>query len=360
MIEEILKKGFAYEVNGSVYFDIKSYKKSNDYGILSGRVLEDLVSGSRDLDRQDEKKNAEDFALWKNATPEHIMKWSSPWGIGFPGWHLECSVMSTKYLGKTFDIHGGGMDLKFPHHECEIAQSVGAYDKSPAKYWLHTNMLTVNGQKMSKSLGNSFLPEELLTGGHELLDQPYSPMTVRFFMLQSHYSSTLDFSNDALKAALKGYKKIANGLKLARSLEYFDDGGGVVNEKQVQQINQICDNCYRAMNDDFNTAITISHLFNLLKKINSIQTGNLKLSEIGNDTFTKLIHTFMVFTKDILGIQEEKIDDQESLLKILLQFYKEAKMAKDYDKVDQIRAELKNLGIVLKDMKNEIDWAYEE
>jgi cysteinyl-tRNA synthetase len=360
MIEEILKKGLAYEVNGSVYFDIQSYKKSNDYGILSGRVIEDLVSGSRDLERQDEKKNAEDFALWKNATPEHIMKWSSPWGIGFPGWHLECSVMSTKYLGKTFDIHGGGMDLKFPHHECEIAQSVGAYDQSPAKYWLHTNMLTVNGQKMSKSLGNSFLPEELLTGDHELLDQSYSPMTVRFFMLQSHYSSTLDFSNEALKAALKGYKKIANGLKLARSLEYVDDGGGHVNEKQVQQINQICNNCYSAMNDDFNTAVTISHLFNLLKKINSIQTGNLKPSEIGSDTFKKLIDTFLVFTKDILGIQEEKIDDQENLLKILLQFYKEAKMAKDYDKVDQIRAELKKLGIVLKDMKNEIDWAYEE
>jgi cysteinyl-tRNA synthetase len=252
------------------------------------------------------------------------------------------------------------MDLKFPHHECEIAQSVSAYDQSPAKYWLHTNMLTVNGQKMSKSLGNSFLPEELLTGDHELLDQPYSPMTVRFFMLQSHYSSTLDFSNDALKAALKGYKKIANGIKLAKSLRFTDEEKGELNETQVQQINQICDNCYRAMNDDFNTAVTISHLFNLLKKINSIQTGNLKPSEIGNDTFDKLINTFLVFTTEILGIREEQIDDQESLLNILLQFYKEAKSAKDYDKVDQIRAELKKLGIVLKDMKNQIDWAYEE
>jgi len=360
MIEKIVDKGYAYEVNGSVYFDINSYEKSHEYGQLSGRKLEDLVTGSRDLDGQEGKRNPEDFALWKKATPEHIMKWSSPWGVGFPGWHLECSVMSTKYLGKTFDIHGGGMDLKFPHHECEIAQSNGAYGQIPATYWLHTNMLTVNGQKMSKSLGNSFLPEELITGSHKLLDQPYSAMAVRFFMLQSHYSSTLDFSNDALKAALKGYKKIANGIKLANSLNYIEDTEIVPNETQIQQINQICENCYRAMNDDFNTAVTISHLFNLLKKINSLQTGSLRCAEIGKETFNKLIDTFLIFTKDILGIKGEKIEDQESLLKILLQFYKEAKKSKDYDKVDQIRAQLKMLGIVLKDMKNQIDWAYEE
>jgi cysteinyl-tRNA synthetase len=360
MIETILDKGYAYAINGSVYFDINSYEKLHDYGLLSGRKLEDLVTGSRDLDGQEEKRNPEDFALWKKATPEHIMKWSSPWGIGFPGWHMECSVMSTKYLGRTFDIHGGGMDLKFPHHECEIAQSNVAYGQTPATYWLHTNMLTVNGQKMSKSLGNSFLPEELITGSHKLLDQPYTPMAVRFFMLQSHYSSTLDFSNDALKAALKGYKKIANGIKLANSLNYIDDPEIGPNEKHIQQINQICENCYHAMNDDFNTAVTISHLFNLLKKINSIQTGSLRYAEIGKETFNKLIDTFLIFTKDILGIIEEKIEDQESLLNILLQFYKEAKESKDYDKVDQIRAQLKMLGIVLKDMKNQIDWAYEE
>jgi cysteinyl-tRNA synthetase len=221
-------------------------------------------------------------------------------------------------------------------------------------------MLTVNGQKMSKSLGNSFLPEELVTGDHELLDQPYSPMTVRFFMLQSHYSSTLDFSNDALKAALKGYKKIANGMKVARTLDYIEDKGVEVNENQVQQIHQICDNCYRAMNDDFNTAVTISHLFNLLKKINSLHTGQMKFGEIGKQAFDRLIDTFLIFTKDILGLKEERIDDQEKLLEILLQFYKEAKEHKDYDKVDQIRAHLKDLGIVLKDMRNQIDWAYEE
>jgi cysteinyl-tRNA synthetase len=360
MIEAILEKGLAYEVNGSVYFDINSYIKSHDYGILSGRKIEDLVSGNRELERQEEKRNPEDFALWKNATPEHIMKWASPWGTGYPGWHLECSVMSTKYLGKSFDIHGGGMDLKFPHHECEIAQSVSAYEQSPAKYWVHTNMLTVNGQKMSKSLGNSFLPEELITGAHKWLDQAYSPMTVRFFMLQSHYSSTLDFSNEALKAALKGYKKIANGIKLAKSLNYIDDPDIALNEKQIQQINQICDNCYRAMNDDFNTAITISHVFNLLKKINSLHTGTLKFAEIGEETYNKLIDTFLTFTINILGIQEERIDDQESLLDIILQFYRKAKEDKNYDKVDHIRAELKKLGIVLKDMKNQIDWAYEE
>jgi cysteinyl-tRNA synthetase len=242
MIEKIIEKGFAYEVNGSVYFDVIKYKKSHDYGLLSGRILEDLMTGSRELDGQEEKNNVEDFALWKKATSEHIMKWESPWGTGFPGWHLECSVMSTRYLGKTFDIHGGGMDLKFPHHECEIAQSIGAYDQPPAKYWLHTNMVNVNGQKMSKSLGNSFLPEELFTGSHELLDQPYSPMTVRFFMLQSHYSSTLDISNEALKAALKGYKKMANGIKLAKSMEYVEEPEIKINEIQVEQIHQICEN----------------------------------------------------------------------------------------------------------------------
>lgn len=360
MIEQLIDKGLAYVVNGSVYFNVNLYRESHAYGLLSGRILEDLISGNRELDGQEEKKNPEDFALWKNAAPGHIMKWTSPWGQGFPGWHLECSVMSTKYLGRTFDIHGGGMDLKFPHHECEIAQSVGAYDQPPAKYWLHTNMFTVNGQKMSKSLGNSFLPEELITGSHELLDQPYSPMTVRFFMLQSHYSSTLDFSNEALKAALKGYKKMANGIKLARNMHYVEDPGTERNEKQVQEINQICDNCYRAMNDDFNTAVTISHVFNLLKKINSLHTGQLKFAELGRDAFNKLLDTYLVFTIDILGIHEEQIRDQEKLLNILLQFYREAKEQKEYDKVDRIREQLKGLGIVLKDMKNQIDWAYEE
>jgi cysteinyl-tRNA synthetase len=360
MINQLIKKGLAYTVNGSVYFSVKKYNETQHYGVLSGRKIEELLAGQRELDAQDEKHNKEDFALWKNATPGHIMKWDSPWGKGFPGWHLECSVMSTKYLGKTFDIHGGGMDLKFPHHECEIAQSMGAYDQVPVKYWLHTNMLTVNGQKMSKSLGNSFLPEELITGNHELLDQPYSPMIVRFFMLQSHYSSTLDFSNEALKAAMKGYFKLINGVKIAKSLKYNDEETSSVNEKQVQEIDSICERCYMAMNDDFNTATTISHVFNLLKKINNLHNGNLKAAELGEKTFNKLTDTFLIFVQDILGLRVENPENHEQLLNILLEFYKEAKTQKDYEKVDLIRARLKKMGIVLKDMRHQIDWAYEE
>jgi cysteinyl-tRNA synthetase len=360
MIEKLVEKGLAYEVNGSVYFDVTKYNEQEKYGILSGRVVEELQAGSRALDGQEEKRNSIDFALWKNATPSHIMRWESPWGIGFPGWHLECSVMSSKYLGETFDIHGGGMDLKFPHHECEIAQSVGANGSQPVKYWLHTNMLTVNGQKMSKSLGNSFLPEELFTGSHDLLNEPYSPMTVRFFMLQSHYSSTLDFSNDALKAAAKGYKKMMNGLVLAKQLKFDADDETAVNEKVVGQINSIIDNCYRALNDDFNTALAIAQLFNLLKKINSIATGNLKAGEIGEDVFNKLLATFITLVEDVLGLKEEKPADVEGIIDIIIGLYKQAKSAKEYDKVDDIRAKLKGFGVVLKDMKDEVGWAYEE
>ena len=359
MVETLLDKGLAYEVNGSVYFDVNAYNEIDNYGKLSGRKIEDLLSNTRELDGQSEKRNSQDFALWKKASNEHLMRWPSPWSDGFPGWHLECSVMSTKYLGEEFDIHGGGMDLKFPHHECEIAQNHACTGKDGAKYWLHTNMLTVNGQKMSKSLGNSFLPEDLVKGNHELLERPYSPMTVRFFMLQSHYSSTLDFSNEALTAAQKGYSKIANGLKLIEKLEFTEDGGEL-NEKVIKQINQICDNCTYAMNDDFNTALTIGHLFNLLKKINSLQTKNLKFTEIGKDTFDRMTNTFKTFTVDILGLLEEDKTDSKSLIDILINLYKDAKDAKEYDKVDSIRAQMKSLGLVLKDMKDQIDWAYEE
>jgi len=360
MIERLIEKKLAYVVNGSVYFNVSKYNEKEKYGILSGRVVEELITGSRELEGQDEKKNSIDFALWKNASASHIMRWDSPWSSGFPGWHLECSAMSTKYLGESFDIHGGGMDLKFPHHECEIAQSVGANGKQPVKYWLHTNMLTVNGQKMSKSLGNSFLPEELFSGSHELLSEPYSPMTVRFFMLQSHYSSTLDFSNDALKAAAKGYKKMINGLVLAKNLEFISDDSVEVNEKSISQINSIIENCYRALNDDFNTALAIAQLFNLLKKINLIATGNMKSSEIGKDTFDKLKHTYISLVEQVLGLIEEKPSDVEGIINIVIDLYTEAKVTKDYDKVDEIRAKLKKYGVVLKDMKESIGWAYEE
>ena len=359
-IKKLVENGLAYEVNGSVYFDVEKYNKNHQYGILSGRVLEDLMAGQRDLDGQDEKRQKTDFALWKKASPSHIMRWDSPWSKGFPGWHLECSVMSTKYLGESFDIHGGGMDLKFPHHECEIAQSVGATGKQPVKYWIHTNMLTVNGQKMSKSLNNAFLPEQLFSGNHPLLEQAYSPMTVRFFMLMSHYSSTLDFSNDALKAAAKGYKKMINGLNVARSLEYVNDAEVEVDDNIVKQVEGIIEGCYRAMNDDFNTAQAIAHLFNLLKKINSIYTGNLRRAELGAEMFHKMIGIYVTFVEDILGLKEEKPGDVFGILDIVLEMYADAKKNKEYDKVDGIREKLKNQGIVLKDMKNKISWAYEE
>jgi cysteinyl-tRNA synthetase len=360
MIEKLIDKGLAYEVNGSVYFDVAKYNETEQYGILSGRVVEELISGSRELDGQDEKRNPIDFAIWKNASPTHIMRWDSPWGSGFPGWHLECSVMSSKYLGESFDIHGGGMDLKFPHHECEIAQSVGANGKQPVKYWLHTNMLTVNGQKMSKSLGNSFLPEELFSGTHELLKEAYSPMTVRFFMLQSHYSSTLDFSNDALKAAAKGYKKIINGLVLAKGMKYEEDNSLEMSEESAGQIDTIVENCYRALNDDFNTAKAIAQLFNLLRKINSISTKNLQTAELGKEAFNKLINTYITLVEDVLGLQEEKPANVDGIIDILLNIYRQAKEVKDYARVDEIRASLKQYGIVLKDMKDSIGWAYEE
>ena len=360
MTSLLLRKELAYEVNGSVYFDVNKYNKDQHYGKLSGRVLEELMASERELDAQDEKRNKVDFALWKKASPQHIMKWNSPWGMGFPGWHLECSVMSTKYLGETFDIHGGGMDLKFPHHECEIAQCVGAYEKEPAKYWLYTNMLTVNGQKMSKSLGNSFLPAQLITGDHDLLAQAYSPMTVRFFMLQSHYSSTLDFSNEALKAAQKGYKKIINGLQLLKRMDLSFTEGAAVDEGAVAQINQLCDNCHRAMNDDFNTALAIGHLFNLLKKINSLHTGNLVPDAIGQVAYSRLKDTYIAFVEDILGLQEETPASGHQLIEALLSVYKKAKAEKNYETVDFLRQELKGIGIIVKDMKTGIDWAYEE
>ncbi|TFV93156.1 cysteine--tRNA ligase [Algoriphagus kandeliae] len=360
LVEAILKEGLAYEVNGSVYFDVLKYNQTNQYGKLSGRVLEDLMSGTRDLDGQGEKRNSVDFALWKKAAPEHLMKWDSPWGMGFPGWHLECTAMSSKYLGTQFDIHGGGMDLMFPHHECEIAQGNACNHQDPARYWMHNNMITINGQKMGKSLGNFITLQELFTGNHKLLDQAYSPMTIRYFMLTAHYRSTLDFSNEALKAAQKGYKKMINGLRTAQLLEYQADDSTALDEKQIQQIESSIANAYRSMDDDFNTAQAIGHLFNLLKKINSIFTGQLKSAALGEEVFEKLKNTYITFVTDILGLIEEKSDNQGSMIDLLLKLYSEAKTARDYAKVDEIRAGLKDMGFVVKDMKDRIDWAYEE
>ena len=360
LVEKILEAGMAYEVNGSVYFDVMKYNQQSHYGILSGRVLEDLISGTRELDGQDEKRSTLDFALWKKAAPSHIMRWPSPWSEGFPGWHLECSTMSTKYLGKEFDIHGGGIDLKFPHHECEIAQCMAGYKASPAKYWMHANMLTVNGQKMSKSLGNSILPHQLFSGDHPLLEKAYSPMTLRFFMLQTHYRSTLDLSNEALAAAAKGYRKLANGLRILRHMQYPAGEHSEIDEQVDRQVQQLCDNCYHAMNDDFNTAKAIAHLFNILKKVNSIHTGSLEITSLTSDGFNKLKSTFMEMVENVLGLREERPWDLDPLLDIVLNTYMQAKSDKNYDKVDAIRGQLKKQGIVLKDMKTGVDWAYEE
>lgn len=360
MIKTLLENGFAYESNGSVYFDVLKYNEKHPYGALSGRKIEDLVSETRTLDGQDDKRNPLDFALWKKAAPEHIMRWATEWSDGFPGWHLECSAMSTKYLGEEFDIHGGGMDLKFPHHECEIAQNAGTHGKKGAKYWLHTNMLTVNGQKMSKSLGNSFLPHELISGEHELLDRGYSPMTIRFFMLQSHYASTLDFSNEALEAARKGYVRLANGMRLMHEMVWPDEVEENIEEKQAQQILKMCDNCFYAMNDDFNTALTIGHLFNMVKKINSLHTSQLSFEAVGQEAFHRMKEVFLGFAEDVLGLKVESGVDHTSLINTILGEYKDAKFNRDFERVDKLRAELKSQGIVVKDMKDRIEWAFEE
>ena len=288
------------------------------------------------------------------------MRWPSPWGNGFPGWHLECSAMSRKYLGQTFDIHGGGLDLMFPHHECEIAQSQASNSKSDeAKYWVHNNMITINGQKMGKSLGNFITLSELFTGNKELLEQAYSPMTIRFFILQAHYRSTLDFSNEALQAARKGYMKLMNGLRILGKMEYPEEVA-MPDAALNQELIKLTEECFRGLNDDLNTARTIASLFNLLKKINSLYLGQLQLSALERSTFDTIRNTYTYLVTDVLGLKEEKSGGMEEMLELVLGFYKEAKENKAYDKVDAIRAELKKQGIVIKDLKTGIDWAYEE
>ena len=352
--KKLIDKGLAYEVNGSVYFDVLKYNESEHYGILSGRVVEELMESGRKLDSQDEKRNKADFALWKKASPSHIMRWPSPWGPGFPGWHIECTVMSTKYLGETFDIHGGGMDLKFPHHECEIAQAVGAYGKQPVRYWMHSNMLTVNGQKMSKSLGNSFLPDELFSGSHPLLEKGFSPMTVRFFMLQSHYSSTLDFSNEALNAAEKGYRKLAQALSTLKKIEY-PEGSKNVNKTLTESLETSFRELYQHMGDDFNTARTLASLFELAARINDFKSGNQSLAEISKETFDELKRNYVGFMEDVLGFREEEVHNHEilnGLIDVLIEMRKKARTDRNYALSDKIRDDLKKVGVQLKDGKD--------
>jgi cysteinyl-tRNA synthetase len=348
LTQKLIDNGIAYEVNGSVYFDVLKYSETNDYGSLSGRKIEDLMSNSRELDGQSDKKNPLDFALWKKAEAGHIMRWNSPWGVGFPGWHLECSVMSTKYLGEQFDIHGGGMDLKFPHHECEIAQNQGATGTRPVNYWLHTNMLTVNGRKMSKSEGNGFTPEELLTGDHKLLDQGYSAMTVRFFMLMCHYSSTLDFSNEALQAAEKGYARLMAGRKTLQDL--------LVSSSSDVDAAALGERCASAMNDDFNTPILISVLFDAVKSINQVQAGKSTLDEENKAALIKLMDEYLFA---VLGLSIESSGDDntsDEIMQILIEMRKEARENKDYALSDQIRDKLAAAQIQLNDGPDGTTW----
>lgn len=361
MVKRIIENGYAYEVNGSVYFDVTKFSEKHNYGELSGRNVEELMEGTRALDRQDEKRNPIDFAIWKGVSPNHIQRWPSPWGEGIPGWHLECSAMGTKYLGKQFDIHGGGMDLKFPHHECEIAQSVGAYGVTPVRYWMHSNMLTVNGEKMSKSKGNSFLPHELFTGSHPLLTKAYAPMAVRFFMLQSHYSSTLDFSNEALNAAEKGYRKLMNALDALKELDHQETGK--INDSLMNDLDRLVGGCYLSMSDDFNTAKTLAVLFEMAARINDFKSGNHDLRAVDLNTFKEFKNTYITFIQEVLGLQEDNVQDGQlldSLIQMLIDIRKKARTDKNFALSDKIRDDLKAIGVQLKDGKDgEIDYVIE-
>ncbi len=349
-VQKILDAGFAYESNGSVYFDVEKYNKAHNYGALSGRNVDELLETTRELDGQSEKRRSADFALWKKASPEHIMRWKAPWSVGFPGWHLECSAMSTKYLGEQFDIHGGGMDLIFPHHECEIAQSCAALGKESVKYWMHNNMITVNGQKMGKSLGNFITLEEFFTGNHELLTQSYSPMTIRFFILQAHYRSTVDFSNEALQASEKGLSRLTEGYarlqKITSSPTSSVSVGGLLQK------------CEEAMNDDLNTPIVISHLFDVVKSINLIHDGKETISE---EDLREIKTVFKLFFEDILGLTAEgdaqgNNDAYKKAIDLLLNIRLQAKQNKDWATSDRIRNELSALGFVIKDTKDGFEW----
>ncbi|TKC01036.1 cysteine--tRNA ligase [Pedobacter cryophilus] len=348
LVKTILAKGFAYETNGTVYFDVEKYNQNQDYGVLNNRKLEDLMNNTRDLGGQDEKKGKLDFALWIKAKPEHLMQWPSPWGMGFPGWHLECSAMSNKYLGEQFDIHGGGMDLAPTHHTNEIAQNVASCGKHPANYWIHTNMLTVNGQKMSKSLGNSFLPRELFTGDHVLLKRGYSPMAVRFFILQAHYRSTLDFSNEALDASEKGFKRLMASVSLLDKLK--TSSTSTVNIAELEQ------KFTEAMNDDFNTPILIAELFDASKIINSIYDGKTTIDE---ENLIKLTSLIKVFIEDVLGLSDDSQanDDLNPLMDFILKIRTSAKENKDYATSDRIRIGLNEIGYQIKDGKEGTSWS---
>lgn len=353
MIEKIMEEGYAYEVDGSVYFDVKKYASKYPYGKLSGRILEDLLETTRELDGQDEKKNRQDFALWKAAPQEHIMRWKSPWGEGFPGWHIECSAMSTKYLGEQFDIHGGGMDLQFPHHESEIAQSTICNKHIPARYWLHNNMITLNGKKMGKSYGNQIRLTEMFTGSHPILQQAYSPMTIRFFILQTHYRSTLDFSNEALQAAEKGLKRLWEAYQELEKLEY--DPAKEINTEVEENFYKYCREFDEFMNDDFNTAKVLANMFSLVNNINSLKMGALEKATLSAECYAYVKKQFRDYLENILGLKGESLGDNNKLtgvVELLIDIRRDARTKKDYATSDKIRNQLLQLGIVLKDEKD--------
>ncbi|MDX9942522.1 MAG: cysteine--tRNA ligase [Bacteroidales bacterium] len=352
MVKAILKAGFAYEVNGSVYFDVAKYNKSHNYGKLSGRLLEDMMAGCRNLEGQEEKRNSVDFALWKKASPEHIMRWPSPWSEGFPGWHLECSTMSTKYLGEEFDIHGGGMDLLFPHHECEIAQSNAANGKDAVRYWLHNNMITINGQKMGKSLGNFITLREFFSGQHKGLERAYHPMTIRFFILQAHYRSTLDFSNEALDAAEKGLKRLLQAQETLHKI--------AASKQSSVEVSSIGQKCYEAMNDDFNSPVAIAQLFDAVRIINAVFDKKESLSEADLAELKSIFDTFLT---DIFGlistsgsVSEHLHGLIDGLMEMILDIRQNARQQKDWGTSDKIRDGLNNLNIVVKDGKGGAEW----
>jgi cysteinyl-tRNA synthetase len=352
IIQKIIDNGFGYEANGSVYFDIMKFNENHNYGKLSGRNIEDMLANTRDTEGQTDKRNSQDFALWKKAETEHIMRWPSPWGIGFPGWHLECTAMSTKYLGETFDIHGGGMDLKFPHHECEIAQNEACTGHSPVNFWMHANMLTLNGKKMSKSTGNNILPSEIYSGGSPFLSKKYSPNVARFFMLQAHYRSNLDFTDDAIMASEKGFTRLMEGIDLLPNLN--------ISKTSTLDIKTWKQNCYDAMNDDFNTPIVIAQLFEAVRYINLINDGKETLTKEDLEDFTATIRGFVY---DVLGINENvsganNNDKLEGTIKMLIAMRDDARANKNWKLSDDIRDQLLAIGIQLKDGKEETLFTY--
>ena len=365
MIEKIIADGYGYVVNGSVYFDVMKYAETHDYGKLSGRVIDEQLETTRDLEGQEEKRNKADFALWKNAAPEHIMRWKSPWGIGFPGWHIECSAMSTKFLGEQFDIHGGGMDLLFPHHESEIAQSTVCNHVPPVRYWIHNNMITINGRKMSKSLNNVIKLTEMFSGNHPMVEKAYHPMTIRFFILQTHYRSTLDFSNEALQGAEKGLKRLWEAYE---NLGKLRDAGYEMRDDQVDtdlesRITKLVSEFDEFMNDDFSTAKVLANMFELVPLINSMKDKTIPVSSLSKETFGLIQKQMKTFVEDIFAFKSINEEDNEKLrgvMQLLIYIRKEARGRKDFVTSDKIRNQLHRLGISLKDEKDgSISWSIE-